>query len=97
MADALLSSLKAIQSKIVNLEYKLENEKKTNALLRKENEELRSVIRDKDKELEKAKTDAEFLIYSYRLASGPDTIVETRREIAGLIRNIDRCIEMLKE
>lgn len=97
MADSLISSLQAIRSKIGNLELQLEKEKAANAQLRKENDDLRSEIKEKEKELEKAKTDAEFLIYSYRLAADPDSIVETRKEIAGLIRNIDRCIEMLKD
>jgi hypothetical protein len=41
--------------------------------------------------------DNKFLKVSYRLASSPNDIIETRRLISGLIRNIDKCISELKE
>ena len=41
--------------------------------------------------------DCEYLEVSHKLADNPDTLVATRRRLAGLIRNIDRCLEMLKE
>lgn len=97
MADTLLTALRSIQGKIKNLELRLEQEKEANTLLSRENENLRRELHDKEAELEKAKSDAEFLIYSHRLAENPDSIVETRMEIARLIRNIDRCINMLKD
>lgn len=48
-------------------------------------------------ELDRAKSDAQFLRVSHRLASSPDSLVEARRLIAGLIRNIDKAIAELKE
>lgn len=38
-----------------------------------------------------------FLRISYRLAAHPDSIIEGRRLISGLIRNIDKAIADLKE
>lgn len=48
-------------------------------------------------ERDRARLDAEFLTLSHKLADDPDHLVAARRQIAGLIRNIDRCLEMLKE
>lgn len=48
-------------------------------------------------ELDQAKSDVQFLRVSHRLASSPDSLVEARRLIAGLIRNIDKAIAELKE
>lgn len=48
-------------------------------------------------ELDRAKSDVQFLRVSHRLASSPDSLVEARRLIAGLIRNIDKAIAELKE
>ena len=39
----------------------------------------------------------EFLAVSHKLANDADDLVAARRHIAGLIRNIDRCLEILKE
>ncbi|MDE6682138.1 MAG: hypothetical protein K2J87_01775 [Muribaculaceae bacterium] len=67
------------------------------AELEQEVELLKGSLAEKEKELQRALTDAEFLTMSHRLADSPDTIISTRRQIARLIRNIDNCISMLKE
>lgn len=97
MADSLLNTLASIRLKITALETKLRQEQETAHALRQQVDELTRAIAEKDKELAKARSDAEFLIYSHRLADNPDTIVETRRQIAKMIRDIDRCIDMLKD
>jgi len=48
-------------------------------------------------ERDRALMDAEFLAVSHKLADSPDVLVDARRHIAQLIRNIDRCLVMLKE
>lgn len=48
-------------------------------------------------ELVQARHDARFLRVSHRLAASPDALVEARRMIAGLIRNIDKALADLKE
>lgn len=47
-------------------------------------------------DLEAKSTDCEFLVMSHRLASSPDQLVQTRRLVAKMIRNIDRAIDDLK-
>ncbi len=65
--------------------------------LESENSDLRSQLDERQKELEVAKRDIEFLTMSHRLADSPDSIISARRRIARLIRTIDNCISMLKE
>lgn len=67
------------------------------AELENEVELLKGILAEKEKELQRALTDAEFLTMSHRLADSPDSIISARRQIARLIRNIDNCISMLKE
>ena len=71
--------------------------KERNRLLEEENADLRRLAAETQKEREKAMLDAEFLAVSHKLADSPDTLVSARRHLARLIRNIDRCLEMLKE
>lgn len=47
-------------------------------------------------ELTTMSTNCEFLAMSHRLASSPDQLMQTRRLIAKMIRNIDRAVEDLK-
>ncbi len=65
--------------------------------LEEENQNLRLELEEMKSRLKQAETDAQFLTMSHRLAQSPDTIISTRRHIARLIRNIDKCISMLKE
>lgn len=65
--------------------------------LEEENQNLRLELEETKSRLKQAETDAQFLTMSHRLAQSPDTIISTRRHIARLIRNIDKCISMLKE
>lgn len=58
---------------------------------------LREEIRQLRQEMDILKKDNEFLIVSHRLASSPDEIIRSRRLIAGWIRDIDKCISLLKE
>ena len=71
--------------------------KERNRILEEENADLRRLAAEAQKEREKAMLDAEFLAVSHKLADSPDTLVSARRHLARLIRNIDRCLEMLKE
>ena len=71
--------------------------KERNRLLEEENADLRRLAAEAQKEREKAMLDAEFLAVSHKLADSPDTLVSARRHLARLIRNIDRCLDMLKE
>lgn len=97
MAQSLLTTLKQLQTAITEMSER-------NAALRARNEELETLnaelVRKADeaeKERQKVQLDADFLMVSHRLADNPDSLIQTRRHIAKLIRNIDRCLEMLKE
>ena len=68
-----------------------------NHKLEEEIADLRLEIAEARRERDRARLDAEYLTVSPRLADSPDTLIDTRRHIAKLIRNIDRCLEMLKE
>ena len=59
--------------------------------------ELRRDLASTNAELHKAQDDIKFLRISHRLAASPDSIIEARRMISGLIRNIDKAIADLKE
>ena len=58
---------------------------------------LRKKTEEAYAERDRARLDAEFLAVSHKLANDADDLVAARRHIAGLIRNIDRCLEILKE
>lgn len=60
-------------------------------------EDLRRQLQQADRDLEQARTDIRFLRVSHRLAASPGALVEARRMISSLIRNIDRAIADLKE
>lgn len=97
MAQTLLDALSSLRHKI-----ELSNErylalKQECDLLKADNESLRRDLSSRDAEIRRLRNDAKFLAISHRLAQNPDTIVESRRHIAKLIRNIDTCISLLKE
>ena len=62
-----------------------------------ENAELRAEARRLEQELRNARRDNEFLALSHKLASHPDEVVRARRQIAGLISDIDKCISLMGE
>lgn len=62
-----------------------------------ENSELKAENARMASEIERLRSDNDFLIVSHKLASDPDELVRTRRRIAGLIGDIDKCISQLKE
>lgn len=97
MATSLLSVLESMQQKIEALTVRAAVLRERNAALEETNRQLQRQIEEITAERDRASLDSEFLALSHRLASSPDTIIDARRHIAGLIRNIDRCIEMLKE
>lgn len=97
MASSLLSVLDSMRNKIDALNESVEALRARNRMLEEENEVLRRTIEDTSRERDKAKLESDFLTVSHKLAQDPDSIIDARRLISRLIRNIDRCIEMLKE
>lgn len=97
MARTLLTILEDLEQKIETLQREMEELRRKNSELEQLNEELVKREAEAQQARDAALTDVDYLKVSYRLADSPDSLVETRKVIAGLIRNIDRCIEMLKE
>lgn len=97
MAETLLSILERLNKRIKELAADNEELKADNIRLQEDNKELQRKATEAETLRTRAELDAEYLAVSYKLADNPDTLAETRRRIAGLIRNIDRCLEMLKE
>lgn len=71
------------------LERNEELEKRNNFLEEQHNQDIQL--------LHQADLDIEYLKISHRLAESPDTIIQARRKILGLIRTINNSIRMLKE
>lgn len=97
MEHSLLDVLEQLQNRISEMQEEMRELRHRNSRLEEENAELREKEALALKKRDEALVDVEYLSVSRRLAESPDTLVETRRMIAGLIRNIDRCIQMLKE
>lgn len=97
MAQSLLSILDQLEARIDALRKEMDSLRERNRALEEENADLRMREVEALKIRDRALLDVEYLSVSHRLAESPDTLVDTRRLIAGLIRNIDRCIAMLKE
>lgn len=97
MAQSLIGILNLLEARIDELQEEMNTLRARNRELEEENRELRQKEKEALANRDQALLDAQYLKVSHRLADNPDSLVETRRTIAGLIRNIDRCIAMLKE
>lgn len=97
MAKSLITTLERLDSRIKEVTTLNSTLSDKNRELEKENADLRRALTEALGDRDRALLDAEYLTVSHRLANSPDTLIETRRHIAKLIRNIDRCLEMMKE
>lgn len=97
MAQSLISILQQLEVRQNELRSQMASLKQRNRELEEENADLRRKEAEALEVRDKALLDVEYLSVSHKLADNPDTLADTRRIIAGLIKNIDRCIDMLKE
>ena len=97
MAESLLTKLDRLEARIKDVIAHRDELAARNATLEAENAELRRQAAEALSSRDRALLDIEYLTMSHRLADDPDSLIATRRHIAKLIRNIDRCLEMLKE
>ena len=97
MAESLITTLERLDARIKDVTMRNARLVEQNHELEEEIADLRLEIAEARRERDRARLDAEYLTVSHRLADSPDTLIDTRRHIAKLIRNIDRCLEMLKE
>lgn len=97
MATSLTSILQQLDERIKGLNKQNADLRQRNAELTEENENLKRQAKDAREERDKAMLDAQYLAVSHKLADNPDTLATARRQISQMIRNIDRCLNMLKE
>lgn len=97
MANRLLTLLENLRREIIALKERNNDLERLNSTLVAENDALRRDIESAKAERDKAILDVEFMAVSHKLADNPDNLILARRKIARLIRNIDRCLEMMKE
>ena len=97
MADNLIAILQELDDRIKLLTARNSALLAENESLREENQELKRKADAAEADRQRAALDAEYLAVSHKLADNPETLVQSRRHISQLIRNIDRCLEMLKE
>lgn len=97
MAANLLTDLDILEARLRQTTATLKALRERNRELEQRNAELLRDAQEARRERDKALQDAEYLAVSHKLADSPDTLLDTRRHIARLIRNIDRCLVMLKE
>ena len=81
--DRLSTAYRLLQEKLQTREAELRN--------------LESDLQLKEKEIFRLEQENRYLRVSYRLADSPDTLVDARKKIAGLMRGIEKCIAQLKE
>lgn len=97
MARQLIPLLQELDKKITGLTVEHQRLLAKIDSLEKENGDLRRELEDTRGKLRESENDARFLTMSHKLADSPDAIISTRRQIARLIRTVDKCISMLKE
>lgn len=96
MASSLLKILDSMREQTLHLRKEMESLKARNRQLEEDNSELKKEAEEAIRKRDEALQDVEYLRVSHRLADD-NSLIETRRHVAQLIRNIDRCITMLKE
>lgn len=97
MAKSLHERIEDVGRNMRRIERAYRKKVEENATLREANVDLTHENTRLREELASARRDAEFLSMSHRLAGDPDSLVQARRRISGMIREIDRCISQLKE
>ena len=83
------------KSRFLTQRYRRVSEERKQAL--DQVEDLRRTLRQRDKELQTLRMQVEYLTVVSTIAPSRESLDETRARIAGLMREIDRCIADLKE
>lgn len=97
MAETLKAALEELKVRVKALTTENRRLREENAELESQNRTLKELTSEAEQRRQRAELDAEYLAVSHKLADTPDTLINTRRHISQMIRNIDRCLEMLKE
>ncbi len=96
MAASLDEILRSLQVRIDALAAINTQLRTDNARLADEVSALRGRLADVQQERDNALRDCEYLSMSYKLADTPERLIAGRRHISQLIRNIDKCIRLIK-
>lgn len=97
MERSLLTIIDSLSSKVSHLVSQRDSLKQENADLKEEIASLRTNLNENLSQIENLEKEVEFLKLSHRLADSPETLIESRRIVAALIRKIDRCITLLND
>lgn len=97
MASDLQESLLRIgeKARFLTQRYRVVSRERKQAL--EQIESLRRELAIRDKEIQTLRMQVEYLTVVTNIAPGRESVKETREVIAGLVREIDRCIADLKE
>ncbi len=97
MARSLLEILESARRHSDVLVERLQTLSEENARLRARVADLDEQLADACEQRDRALMDVEYLTISHRLADTPEALVDARREVARMIRTVDRCITLLKD
>ena len=92
-----------LNDKLQSLLHKVDNLGKRYAALQDENKELsRQIERQQleiaqlEKELAQLRIDKEFLQVAHSVPKNPELVAQYKKQVASMVRDIDRCIKQLK-
>lgn len=97
MAVNVFELLQRLSQKSNLLAQKYYAAKEEVAKVREENENLQQEKSEMQVELEKLRLENEYLRVSHKIAPTPEDVKTSRKMIAELVRNIDKCISQLNE
>lgn len=96
MPNSPFASLAEIKQKYESLKLSREKALAENASLHEEIAQLKMDLAERDAQLSQARTDADFLALSHKLADSPEALVKARHIIGGLIKKVDAAIALVK-
>lgn len=96
MPDSPLAIMAGIQQKIALLTQQRDNVSAKCKSLADRIEALESALKERDRRLQQANLEIEFLTLSHRLAETPQALADARKEISRLIRKVDAAIALIK-
>lgn len=96
MSDSPTIMLSEIQQKIARLAASRDEAIERSRMMSVEMEQLRTDLAEREKELQNARLEIEFLTISHKLADNPQAVADARRRISTMIRRLDAAIALIK-
>lgn len=97
MERSLTTIIDSLSAKVMRLVSQRDSLKEENSDLKEEIARLKGMVDEDMNQIASLEKEVEFLKLSHRLADSPETLIESRRIVAALIRKIDRCITLLND